>query len=130
MSERKVQTRSERAEDVRQLIDRVMAAAEKGGASQVDILALYYLLGRLTAIEEFVVPLAKERARQIVALERRNEGHEVTPDMRAQVIALDKELVAEFPFKSHRYEEIDRRKAWKRGRARYIIEGPRKSGKK
>lgn len=98
-----------------------------------DIASLGALVGAFIPLEIerlTAAPLAKQRSPQLAAIRRINEGREVTTEMRAEIVAIDKELAKEFPVKSHRHEEIDRRQGWKRGRARYIIEGPRKSKKK
>ena len=127
MNRRNRQDWPESPEEQAQLAERVTAAAEKGGASEEDIQGLYYLLGKLWGAEEVAVPLARQRAGQLAAIERRNAGRRITPQQRAQAKALDAELVADFPKPTPRHDEIDRRLGWPRGRARRALVEPRRS---
>jgi hypothetical protein len=91
---------------------RVVEAAKKGGAAWADIVK--------------VAERADTRLRMLDGL----PGRKVTEDERNKVRELDTELRKQHPLKSCRYDAIDAELGFRRGRARYIIEGPRKSKKK
>jgi hypothetical protein len=112
---------------------RVAEAAIKDGVEDdaVWTICFFAITGPLNREQfERERPLVLQREAALKALKRINAGRSVTQDLRAQVLYVDKELSGRYPVKTHRYDEIDRRFKWKRGRARYIIEGPRKAKNK
>ena len=116
-------------DEIYRLWTRVAEAARKGGASKSDLLTIGMVLTvSLREMERArrIEPLAATRHAAVEALKKINAGRSVTPELRSKVVALDTELAAEYPVKSPRYDEIDRRMGWRRGRTRYILEGPRK----
>jgi hypothetical protein len=124
-------------------LDRVSLAALMGGAKVEDISAIYAALLELERlkrdvrtkeitleiVEKHIVPMADEQYKRRIALQLYNErhGYPVTDQDRERVEKLNLDLKRDFPKKSPRFEEIDKRLSFKRGRSRYILEGQRKA---
>ena len=131
------------SKDIQEAFDRVSIAALLGEAKVEDIAQIYgALLDRermkrglrskemiSDLVERSIIPMADEHYKRLVALKEYNErrGYSVTDEDRRKVEALNATLEVEFPKKSPRFEEVDRIMGFRRGRARYILEGRRKA---
>jgi len=113
-----------------------IGAAERAtqlATAQLELLEMYHRL----VSEHLSLPTrlkkAKERLvreHQAEAMQRLNTTKAVTANEAANVRALDAELRSAVPIKTKRYAEIARQLNLTQGRARYIVEGQRRSTKK
>lgn len=132
--------------DLQETFNRVSIAALLGGGKVEDVGQIYgALLDRehvkrelrskemiFDLVEKDIVPMADVHYKRLLALKDYNErrGYSVSDEDRQAVEALNATLEAEFPKKSPRFEKIDKNLAFRSGRARYILEGPRKAKSK
>ena len=114
-------------------VGRVGEAAMNGGADWADVWQMILRLGfdvKLSDALAEALPAARRRTAADQAIDIINAGKLVTPEERDAIVALDASLRERYPVKSHRYDAIDLQRNYRHGRARYILEGPRKRKKK